>query len=68
VVAEKYLRVAHYAQTMNKEIEMIAHACGLRHAREFTREHVRIVQTADRSEALITLYPYPQSQCPRIPG
>ena len=60
VVEEKYLRVAHYAQMMNKEIDMIAHACGLQHTRQFTREHVRVVQTADRSEAMITLYPYPQ--------
>ncbi|MBK8891305.1 MAG: hypothetical protein IPN75_13560 [Dechloromonas sp.] len=29
---------------LNKEVEMIAHACGLRHARQFRREHVRIVQ------------------------
>ena len=60
VVAEKYVRVANYAQNMNKEIDMIAHACGLRHAREFTREHVRIVQTAGKSMALNMLYPYPK--------
>src|SRR4029078_9783952 len=51
VVEEKYLRVAHYAQNMNKEIDMIAHSCGLRHAREFRREHVRIVENANRSVA-----------------
>jgi glutamate synthase domain-containing protein 2 len=59
VVEEKYLRVANYAQMMNSEIEMIAHACGLTHARELTREHVRIVQQAGRSVALNMLYPYP---------
>ena len=32
VVEEKYLRVANYAINMNKEIDMIAHSCGLRHA------------------------------------
>ena len=62
VAEEKYLRVAHYAQMMNKEIEMIAHACGLKHARELTREHVRIVQQAGRSVALNRLYPYPVSK------
>ncbi len=59
VVQEKYLRVANYAQNMNKEIEMIAHSCGLHHAREFRREHVRIVQTAGQSIAMNMLYPYP---------
>jgi len=60
VVEEKYLRVAHYVTNMNREIDMIAHSCGLSHAREFRREHVRIVETANRSVALNTLHPYPQ--------
>ncbi|KAB2969310.1 MAG: FMN-binding glutamate synthase family protein [Zoogloea sp.] len=60
VVEEKYLRVAHYARNMNREIDMIAHACGLRHSREFRREHVRRVQADGRSEAFNMLYPYPE--------
>jgi glutamate synthase domain-containing protein 2 len=59
VVEEKYQRVANYARNMNKEIDMIAHSCGCRHARELKREHVRIVQTANQSIALNMLYPYP---------
>jgi glutamate synthase domain-containing protein 2 len=59
VVEEKYLRVANYARNMNMEIDMIAHSCGCRHARELKREHVRIVQTANQSIALNMLYPYP---------
>ena len=61
VVEEKYLRVAQYAINMAREIDMIAHSCGLRHARELRREHVRIVQDANRSIALNMLYPYPQA-------
>ena len=61
VVEEKYLRVAHYAQNMNKEIDMIAHSCGCRHSRELRREHVRIVQSAGQSVALNMLYPYPEA-------
>ena len=38
---------------------MIAHACGLKHAGEFKREHVRIVQPNGQSTALNMLYPYP---------
>ncbi len=60
VVQEKYLRVANYATNVNKEINMIAHSCGLHHAREFKREHVRIVETAGKSVALNILHPYPE--------
>src|SRR5215471_18254031 len=65
VVEEKYLRVANYATGMNKEIDMIAHSCGCRHARELRREHVRIVQTAGHSAALNVLYPYPEANARR---
>lgn len=61
VVEEKYLRVAQYAANMNKEIDMIAHSCGLRHAREFRREHVRIVRSAYESVAFSTMFPYPET-------
>jgi glutamate synthase domain-containing protein 2 len=64
VVEEKYLRVANYCKNMNKEIDMIAHSCGLHHAREFSREHVRIVQADGRSIALNMLYPYPLVRMP----
>lgn len=62
VVKEKYLRVANYARNMNSEIDMIAYSCGLHHARQFRREHVRIVETAGKSVALNVLYPYPESR------
>jgi glutamate synthase domain-containing protein 2 len=60
VVEEKYLRVANYANGMNREIDMIAHSCGVRHARELKREHVRLVQANQQSIALNMLYPYPE--------
>lgn len=60
VVEDKAERVAHYCRNMNKEIDMIAHACGLRHARELRREHVRMMQASGQSEALSMLYPYPR--------
>lgn len=61
VVEEKYLRVANYATNVNREIGMIAHSCGLRHARELRREHIRIVETAGKSIALNKLHPYPET-------
>jgi glutamate synthase domain-containing protein 2 len=60
VVEEKYLRVANYAMNLNREVDMIAHSCGVRHARELKREHVRIVQANHQSIALNMLYPYPE--------
>jgi glutamate synthase domain-containing protein 2 len=60
VVEEKFIRVANYALNMNKEIDMIAHSCGCRHARELRREHVRIMQAAGQSTAFNILYPYPE--------
>jgi glutamate synthase domain-containing protein 2 len=60
VVEEKYLRVANYANNMNREIDMISHSCGVRHARELRREHVRIVQSGGQSIAFNMLYPYPE--------
>ncbi len=59
VVEEKYLRVANYATNMNKEIDMIAHSCGVRNARELERCHVRLVQPTGGSIALDVLYPIP---------
>ena len=62
VVEEKYLRVANYCNGINREIDMIAHSCGVRHARELKREHVRIVQANHQSIALNMLYPYPEAK------
>lgn len=59
VVADKATRVASYCRNMNKEVEMIAHSCGLRDARDLRREHVRIVQASGQSVALDVLFPYP---------
>lgn len=67
VVVDKALRVAHYCRNLNREIDLIAHACGLRHARELRREHVRIAQADGRSAAFSTLYPYPVTPSPVRP-
>ena len=64
VVEEKYLRVARYALSINSEIDMIAHSCGVTHARELRRRHVRIVQSVGKSIPLDILYPYPTDTTP----
>ena len=67
VVADKAERVANYARNMNKEIEMIAHSCGLPHARELRREHARMVRSPYESVAMSMLFPYPAPKHSRTP-
>ena len=61
VVSDKASRVANYAAWVNHEVDVLAHACGLANAREFRREHVRIVQQAGKSQGLDTIHPYPEA-------
>jgi glutamate synthase domain-containing protein 2 len=57
VIKDKAERVATYAHWVNHEINVIAHSCGLHNAREFTRQHARIVQHAGLSLPLTEIYP-----------
>ncbi len=59
VVEDKAKRVASYAHWVNHEVDLLAHSCGLANAREFRREHVRIVQSAGHSLPMNEIYPYP---------
>ena len=49
--------VAFYVKRMEKDVEMIAHSCGVEHARFLRRSHVRIVQANGRSVPMDDLYP-----------
>jgi len=60
VVEDKAKRVANYAHWVNVEIDKLAHSCGLSNAREFRREHVRLVRSAYNSIAMDELHPYPE--------
>ncbi len=60
VVTHKSERVAQYAHWLNHEINLLAHSCGLQHAREFRREHIRMVQMPGRSFPMDVTYPYPK--------
>jgi len=57
VVEEKDERVAHYARSIIKEVETIAHSVGVSEPREMRRRHVRIVQSDGRSIPMNRLYP-----------
>ncbi len=52
----KAVRVMHYAQNMIKELEIIAHACGVEHPRKLSRQHARIVLTSGHSLSMEDLY------------
>ena len=58
VVADKAERVKQYAHWMNFEVNALAHSCGLGNAREFNREHIRIVQSPGVSWPLDVIHPY----------
>ena len=53
----KAIRVNQYARQMSKEIEIIAHSCGVREPRRLRRYHCRIVTETGRSVPLDELYP-----------
>lgn len=59
VVTDKAKRVANYAHWVNIEVDKLAHSCGLSNAREFRREHVRVVNDANHSVPFDQLFPEP---------
>ena len=57
VPADKAERVRRYQQTMEKEVGIIAHSCGVREARELARKHCRIVQNNGLSKQMDEVFP-----------
>ena len=55
--ADKAVRVMNYTQNMIKELEIIAHSCGVAEPRLLRRKHARIVSTAGHSVSMEELYP-----------
>lgn len=58
--ASKSVRVAQYAQNMSKELDIIAHSCGVEGPRHLRREHARIVLDTGRSISMAELFPAPK--------
>ena len=46
----KAVRVMNYCKTIQKEVDMIAHSCGVDHPRDLTRNHLMVVQANGRSK------------------
>jgi len=57
--ADKALKVANYCANMRREVEIIAHSCGVGEPRRLRRFHVRVVQDGGRSVPLNELFPSP---------
>ncbi len=60
VPADKAERVRRYQQTMEKEVGIIAHSCGVKEARQLARKHCRIVQNNGRSKPMDEVFPNAQ--------
>jgi len=56
---DKALRVANYCANIRKEVEIIAHSCGVPEPRRLRRYHVRVVQGDGRSLPFNELFPSP---------
>ncbi|WP_085297619.1 FMN-binding glutamate synthase family protein [Cognaticolwellia mytili] len=55
---DKAERVANYHKYIQYGVGLLAHSCGVTHARKLERRHVRIIQDNGLSVALDKLYPY----------
>lgn len=58
---DKAVRVMQYAKNMQKEIGVLAHACGVSAPRQLKRKHARIVQANGKSVSMVELHPEPVS-------
>jgi len=60
VPEDKAERVHRYATTMRKEVETIAHSCGVSAHAGFQRFHCRMLMSDGQSKSLDELYPTPE--------
>jgi glutamate synthase domain-containing protein 2 len=56
IVGDKSERVANYQRNMIRELNVIAHSCGVPNARHLTRKHARVVQSPNASISLVDYY------------
>jgi len=57
---DKAERVANYHKYIQYGVGLLAHSCGVKHARKLERHHIRIIQDNGLSIALDKLHPYNQ--------
>jgi glutamate synthase domain-containing protein 2 len=67
--ADKGARVANYAFALERDLQMITHACGLTHPSQLNRAHVVMNISPGVRKSLVEIYPYPrQSEWPAKNG
>ncbi|HEY5644324.1 MAG TPA: FMN-binding glutamate synthase family protein [Pseudomonadales bacterium] len=66
VPEEKSERVYRYASTLKKEVEVIAHSCGVTAHHGFQRAHCRMLMPEGHSKSLDELYPVPDPIPPEV--
>jgi len=54
---KKSVRVMNYHNNLIHEVELIAHSCGVAEPRGLTRKHVRMVQSASKSQPFSEIFP-----------
>jgi glutamate synthase domain-containing protein 2 len=62
VPKDKAEKAANYAKALIKDVETIAHSCGVSEPRALSRKHVRLVQEDGSSQSLEDLMPYPRAE------
>lgn len=50
--SNKAIRVANYHKNLCKEVEVIAHSCGVKEPKDLSKKHVRLVREAGQSKPL----------------
>ena len=65
---DKAVRVKNFVDKMTKDVNAIAHSCGVAHPRALRRFHCRIVQSSGRSVPLDELDPSAASRLPISPA
>ena len=63
--ADKGVRVCNYALALERDLQMITHACGLTHPRQLHRGHVVMNISPGVKKSLVELFPYPSKHSQR---
>jgi glutamate synthase domain-containing protein 2 len=57
--ADKGVRVHNYALALERDLQMITHACGLKHPSQLSRTHLVMAVSPGVRKSLAEIYPYP---------
>ena len=58
------MRVRNYALALERDLQMITHACGLTHPSQLHRGHVVMNISPGVRKSLVELFPYPSNHAP----